>query len=246
MQNETNMETEIKYLLVEYFEFANKEIAQKYDGHPKAGGLYRGFTTSDGTLALKLPGLPAPYKGLIIEGLEGDYSAYSCKLHEITTANMMDYNLTDDQLDQIVEWNETKNADMKADFELADRKEPELEEIITAAIQKQIDDEMTQSKEFNKALDTIDFFDPFLMEALSDTIDHISGVFEKHHYERQDIRDDFSYHPSDVGKGFNIGSARKYLQRYMTEGYEKSNNPMDLYKAIHFLLFELSRRLQNG
>ena len=44
------------------------------------------------------------------------------------------------------------------------------------------------------------------------------------------------------GKGYNIGNACKYLQRYMTKGFEKSENPKDLQKAIHYILFELTRK----
>ena len=45
----------------------------------------------------------------------------------------------------------------------------------------------------------------------------------------------------NYGKAFNCGNAAKYLSRYMTEGFPKSNNPDDIKKAIHYLLFELKR-----
>ena len=43
------------------------------------------------------------------------------------------------------------------------------------------------------------------------------------------------------GKSINIFNAYKYLARYMTSGYEKSDNRKDVIKAIHYLLFELAR-----
>jgi len=51
---------------------------------------------------------------------------------------------------------------------------------------------------------------------------------------------DFLY-SDDHGKSVNMFCAAKYMQRYMTDGYSKSNNPQDLFKAIHYLLFELAR-----
>ena len=43
------------------------------------------------------------------------------------------------------------------------------------------------------------------------------------------------------GKQANIHCALKYLQRFLSEGFEKSNNPTDLLKAIHYLIFEYQR-----
>jgi hypothetical protein len=48
------------------------------------------------------------------------------------------------------------------------------------------------------------------------------------------------------GSGFNIGNAAKYLKRYMTEGKDKSYDPKDLLKAIHYLLFEYDARINNN
>ena len=48
------------------------------------------------------------------------------------------------------------------------------------------------------------------------------------------------------GSGFNIGNAAKYLKRYMTDGKDKSYDPKDLLKAIHYLLFEYDARINNN
>jgi hypothetical protein len=47
---------------------------------------------------------------------------------------------------------------------------------------------------------------------------------------------------NDISAGFNVGSAAAYLKRYLSHGFDKSRNPEDLVKAIHFLLFEISGR----
>lgn len=42
-------------------------------------------------------------------------------------------------------------------------------------------------------------------------------------------------------KNFNIASYQvlKYLQRYITSGFDKSKNKLDLKKAAHYLIYEL-------
>ncbi len=47
---------------------------------------------------------------------------------------------------------------------------------------------------------------------------------------------------SKGGRFFNCGNAAKYLKRYMTDGYTKSNNPDDILKACHYLVLELDRK----
>jgi hypothetical protein len=46
---------------------------------------------------------------------------------------------------------------------------------------------------------------------------------------------------SDYGKGFNMGNSLKYHSRYLSKGYDKSNQKQDLFKMIHYILFELER-----
>jgi len=45
----------------------------------------------------------------------------------------------------------------------------------------------------------------------------------------------------ETGLGFNVGNATKYLSRYINKEGEKSRNKKDLFKAIHYLLFEIKR-----
>lgn len=47
-------------------------------------------------------------------------------------------------------------------------------------------------------------------------------------------------------KQVNTFNAAKYLARYDTTGYEKSENEKDLFKAIHYLIFEIQRKINNS
>jgi hypothetical protein len=51
-----------------------------------------------------------------------------------------------------------------------------------------------------------------------------------------------------LGKGANVFNMIKYAQRYGTTGFDKSENPKDLMKVIHYSMFELQRKrhIANG
>lgn len=49
----------------------------------------------------------------------------------------------------------------------------------------------------------------------------------------------------EQGKAINLFQVKKYLTRYQTEGFKKSNLRTDILKAIHYLLFELKRTNPN-
>lgn len=54
------------------------------------------------------------------------------------------------------------------------------------------------------------------------------------------------YSPREIGLGYNMGQATRYIQRYFSEGDVKSFNPTDLTKCMHYLLFEAVRRKKMG
>lgn len=74
--------------------------------------------------------------------------------------------------------------------------------------------------------------------ALSDLVAHIEATYnDKYHGSGIVDPSQVIRHPK-FSMGYNLGNALKYIQRYSTEGYDKSRNPKDLLKAIHYLLFE--------
>lgn len=85
--------------------------------------------------------------------------------------------------------------------------------------------------------------DPVFAAVLEELIDYLASTYDDKYEDNHTLnyaREVYLRHPI-LGKGANIFTASKYIQRYATEGYPKSNNPQDLKKAIHFLLFELDR-----
>jgi hypothetical protein len=83
--------------------------------------------------------------------------------------------------------------------------------------------------------------DPGLAMALFSMIDYVASTYNDK-YEKGETpniaRQLLLTNHGRSAMGFTVV---KYIQRYITDGFAKSNNRMDLYKAIHYILFELQR-----
>lgn len=100
----------------------------------------------------------------------------------------------------------------------------------------------------NSSMNDLLMFDTEIAETISNVTSYVRSTFDDK-YEADEIPAVDLYglmRNSPHGKGFNVGQATAYLKRYLTDGYEKSNNILDLYKAIHYLMFEISRVNNSG
>jgi hypothetical protein len=93
-----------------------------------------------------------------------------------------------------------------------------------------------------EALDKIKEADPDFYSSLEEVIIYLSNTYDDK-YQNSEIRTDKIIYSSHLGKGFNMGNAAKYISRYVTAGFQKSEMPADLMKAIHYCLFELTRKV---
>lgn len=85
--------------------------------------------------------------------------------------------------------------------------------------------------------------DVFLLLAIAKVASHINTTYsDKYNTENPEVELNGLMRHSPHGKGFNIGNASKYIRRYFTEGFPKSNDPTDILKAVHYQLMELDRR----
>ena len=90
--------------------------------------------------------------------------------------------------------------------------------------------------------------EPEACQALTMVIHHIAGTYsDKYEVTEQTVIDTkkMLYHP-DMGLFINVYQVSRYLQRLLTKGKQKSNLTNDVFKAIHYLLFEITRRIRCG
>lgn len=77
-------------------------------------------------------------------------------------------------------------------------------------------------------------------EALKQVYEHV----DKHSHNKYQ-NTDMNTEDALVLPVFTLMTAKKYLARYLAKQGEKTSNPEDLKKAIHFILFELQSSINN-
>jgi len=101
-----------------------------------------------------------------------------------------------------------------------------------------------ENTEVIKQLELIREKEPEAFEALCGVVKHVANTYGEK-YQAQDVLwvdTKKLLTTSKDGKFANLHSAGKYVQRYSTKGFDKSENVVDLRKAIHYLLFEIQRK----
>lgn len=87
--------------------------------------------------------------------------------------------------------------------------------------------------------------DPEFLAEITKLLDYLASTYsDKYEGESSNYAKDKLL--SKEGKAANIFTALKYIKRYDTVGYSKSENPQDLLKSIHYLLFENQRKNKHG
>lgn len=102
--------------------------------------------------------------------------------------------------------------------------------------------------EIIKDLTLISEKEPDAYKALEMVIHHIAGTYsDKYEVKEETVIDTkkMLYHP-EMGKYINVYQVNRYLQRVLSDGKKKSNLINDVFKAIHYLIFEVTRRIKIG
>lgn len=89
--------------------------------------------------------------------------------------------------------------------------------------------------------------EPAVAKALEMVVRHIHGTYSDKYAKGQDVIDTKKMlYDKKRGDFLNIYQVSRYLQRYITQGSAKSHLVKDIEKAIHYLVFELTRRVMMG
>lgn len=90
--------------------------------------------------------------------------------------------------------------------------------------------------------------EPDAYEAIEMVVQHIAGTYsDKYEVNEETVIDTkkMLYHPT-MGKFINVYQVNRYLQRVLSEGKKKSDLINDVYKAIHYLIIDVTRRIKMG
>lgn len=89
--------------------------------------------------------------------------------------------------------------------------------------------------------------EPEMARAIKMVVEHIHGTYSDKYAKGQEEGIDtkqmlYGRH----GAAINSYQVQRYLQRYNTHGSRKSGLIVDLFKAVHYLCFEITRRIRNN
>lgn len=101
-------------------------------------------------------------------------------------------------------------------------------------------------QEISEMLQFIESKEPDVITAIGLVVQHIHGCYSDKYAKGEEMGIDTKkmlYHPVK-GKAINEYQVARYLQRYVTEGSEKSGLLKDLMKMIHYGVFEIVRRIR--
>lgn len=106
----------------------------------------------------------------------------------------------------------------------------------------------SMDKKIGENLFLIKSKEPEAYEAIKMVIQHIANTYNDKYEVKEDTVIDtkrFLYNEK-IGKYINIYQVNRYLQRILSEGKMKSDLINDVLKAVHYLVFELTRRIRLG
>jgi len=252
---------------VKEFEFNDPVAKDTLNGHPFVGRLYQiikddifGYRLHIGVENtkedMKMAGI------LLGPSLVGDYGGkWQFDIAIITQDNFMDFSFPEEDAKKLADWFNTDNEELRKVLDkpvaaVATDPEGNLQEISLSPLSQNGDFEMhpfeavneldTRMMEFSDNINLIYEKDPEFMLGLTDLLAYLATTYsDKYEAARK----------TNYGKRFLIESkspdttifnTMKYIQRYATTGFEKSQNIKDVYKAIHYLLFEIERKRTNG
>ncbi len=211
----------------------------------------------------------------VFDGDSGTNDSWDYDFTELTPRNLMDFNLKDEDIDMVekfiigksekfideampsvrIEEELSSEEEDDEDEDDEDDEEEEDEDSVSDVDMREAEESINKIMSMErdharriqdavKSMNTMMARDPYLAMGTQDVLIHIGKCLGDKYYSTPIDTTKFIYDKHN-GKGFNIGNSIKYLSRYMTEGYEKSNKKEDLYKAIHYCLFEIARLERN-
>lgn len=104
-----------------------------------------------------------------------------------------------------------------------------------------------KEKSIAEMIEFIESKEPDVAKAIGMCVKHIYGTYSDKYAKGQDIIDTKKMlYDKERGSFLNIYQVCRYLQRYLTTGTKKSNLIKDIEKAVHYLIFEITRRIKAG
>lgn len=245
--------SKIIYGYVKQFIYHDPTSLYHMGGHPIPGRVYRIIQDANNAYRLHI-GVEnniAHHEGLLLNALVGNWPNWECEIVEVTPENFTEFDLTPEDAGNLVKWIESKNADLDPHVKPTNVKTHTAEDVIKLLDRLDLSEPVQDGTQllitdealhFATVADHIREKDKEMFKALVHLLLYVSSCYGDK-YEKGGMHNfskEVCLHP-ELGKGANLFTALKYMQRYISTGFAKSGNSEDILKSSHYLLFELMR-----
>jgi hypothetical protein len=237
---DTKENTEFKYFFINKFEWVNPMDHGHNAGHPKEKKVYRGWHNKD-TNSYRLA--PSLNQAFWLESLVDSTgrTGYKSDIVLVSKENILDLNLSEEDLDNLIIWIETDNKDLKdVVFGSYHQAPPAIIAMIKSGLPNEEDDTFQGFVESSEELKALD---PMAFDIVWGFIDHL--LLQMHEIPEGSVDADW-LSKGPEGAAINISESLKCLNRYIGDNRRINRDAEDLYKAMSHITNEIMRAELNG
>lgn len=235
---ETLKDVTIRYLFVKAFEWVDVALKERYQGHPKPETVYRSFfNETTGNYKIFVGNIV--FIADKLNTTEEDGQARTSTIEVITKGNILELNLPEAELDSIIAWEASSNKDIKTIYEA-----PPPIHVSNGLVSLKAamgDQEAREAADMDIAMEVLQEL-YMINTSLFHLIVETASALVHHDLQLHQNGAMMTLELSDHGAGYNIGTAMKKLNRYLSKPKRGGDDREDIMDAIVTLYTELDRR----
>jgi hypothetical protein len=242
---DTLSNTKIVYIFANKFTWTNNTEKETNVGHPKPGRLYRAIKNTDTNTYRIVYNIENNIQGILIDKLESkdESFGYVADMKEVSLSNVLNFEITEEDLKQFDNWLSTNNQDLKdwmnkffegQSNKVVIKSKVSVSDKVLEAVRSR-DPELASIISMITDLRNID---PILYGALGSFVSYII----RKDYPESSVNDQWVRVDKNLGAGANISSALTKLSTYGGKDRRTNFASADLLDAIKDLLTEQYRR----
>lgn len=226
----------IKYLYVNKFIWQSPIEREQFQGQPLKHRVYRDiFNPLTGNHKLLIPGMDG---GIGFDKLKDTNEAADFDLKEITLDTVLDYDITENDLDLLNQWIESGNRDIEDSYR------PIPNEGLQKLKQALHSHNQDEAEALAMATDSMMNLWSANPEKFSVMVSIIQFLTDADLDSYEDIAHHIRLHPVS-GKGVNVAQALRAIDNYNSDDRRTNEDVSDLYMAIEALVTEAERKFTN-
>lgn len=243
MIGETLNDVTFKYLFVKKFKWIDITRAEVYQGHPRAGMVYRaihGNNTNNYKVVI------SPTNTLLTDELivtEEQEDSLVCEMVEITKQNIIQLNIPEKELDRLSAWITNGNQDLKSMYQPPQPPVQIMQQGLIRlknAMMAQEDEESKAMAKAERVMGGVYVTNPVAFDLILEMAD---AIFQYDLLRQQSSTLGLTL--GAEGKGINCHQALENIHEYLSPVKQGGDERISVKQAIIHLYSELERRILN-